>query len=119
MPRFNSPPCPEKEDDGSLSFLNLPPDEGTKRFSCQEITQQRLSNTSFWVIDYFENIKTKFGEGRFLIKIKYNLEDSDEMARKFFTNSQEIKYILQKVKEMDKLPRRVTMRASGNRYYFE
>lgn len=40
-------------------------------------------------------------------------------ARKFFTNSREIKYVLAKIREMDKFPRRVTMRASGTRYYLE
>lgn len=51
--------------------------------------------------------------------IKENLEDKDSDAKKFFTNSQEIKYVLGKIKEMDKFPRKVTMRASGNRYYLE
>lgn len=54
-------------DDGSLSFLNIQPDE----------------------------------------------------AKKFFTNSSEIKYILQEIKKRNAFPRKVTMRASGTRYYFE
>lgn len=47
----------------------------------------------------------------------FNCPDRD--ARKFFTNSREIKYVLAKIREMDKFPRRVTMRASGTRYYLE
>ncbi|MDR1371924.1 MAG: hypothetical protein LBJ17_02185 [Dysgonamonadaceae bacterium] len=74
---------------------------------------------SFWVLDYIEDVKTKFGNNRFLIKIKMNEGDNESDSKKFFTNSQEIKYVLGKIREMNKFPRKVTMRASGNRYYFE
>ena len=70
-------------------------------------------------IGFLDDVKTKFGTGRFLVKIKFNREDPDKDARKFFTNSQEIKYILGKIKERNAFPRKVTMRASGTRYYFE
>lgn len=108
-----------KQDDGSLSFLEIEPDKSSRRFNCQETTQQKLINTSFWVIDYLDDIKTKFGDNRFLVKIKYKKEDSDTDAKKFFTNSQEIKYVLGKIRELNAFPRKVTMRASGARYYFE
>lgn len=94
------------EDDGSLDFLKIPADETNKHFN-------------FWVCDYIEGVKTKFGENRTLVKIKMNRDDHDRDARKFFTNSREIKYVLAKIREMDKFPRRVTMRASGTRYYLE
>lgn len=84
------------EDDGSLDFLKIPADETNKHFNCPETTQQKLINLTFWVCDYIEGVKTKFGE-----------------------NSREIKYVLAKIREMDKFPRRVTMRASGTRYYLE
>lgn len=95
------------EDDGSLDFLKIPADETNKHFNC------------FWVCDYIEGVKTKFGSDRTLVKIKMNRDDPDRDARKFFTNSREIKYVLAKIREMDKFPRRVTMRASGTRYYLE
>lgn len=85
------------EDDGSLDFLKIPADETNKHFNCPETTQ----------------------ENRTLVKIKMNRDDHDRDARKFFTNSREIKYVLAKIREMDKFPRRVTMRASGTRYYLE
>lgn len=107
------------KDDGTLAFLGIPPDENLRRFNCPEITQQKLINRTFWVIDFFDNVKTKFGENRFLVKIKFELDNDDADARKFFTNSYEIKYVLQKIKEMGKFPRKVTMQASGTRYYFE
>jgi hypothetical protein len=108
-----------KQDDGSLSFLAIPSDANSRHFNCTETNQQKLINTSFWVCDYLEDVKTKFGNNRFLVKIKNNKEDSDTDAKKFFTNSQEIKYVLGKIKELNAFPRKVTMRASGTRYYFE
>ena len=108
-----------KQDDGSLSFLKIEPDKNSRHFNCPETTQQKLINLSFWVCDYLEDVKTKFGNNRFLVKIKYNKDDSETDAKKFFTNSQEIKYVLGKIKESNAFQRKVTMRASGTRYYFE
>ena len=108
-----------KHDDGSLSFLKIEPDKNSRHFNCPETGQQKLINLSFWLIDYIEDVKTKFGNNRFLVKIKFNMNDSDSDARKFFTNSQEIKYVLGKIRERNAFPRKVTMRASGTRYYFE
>lgn len=108
-----------RPDDGSLAFLQIEPDANNKHFNCPETNQQKLINLSFWVVDYLDDVKTKFGNNRFLVKIKFNREDPDNEARKFFTNSQEIKYILGKIKERNAFPRKVTMRASGTRYYFE
>lgn len=107
------------EDDGSLDFLQIPADETNKHFNCKETTQQKLINISFWICDYIEGVKTKFGSGRTLVKIKMNRDDPDRDALKFFTNSREIKYVLSKIREMNKFPRKVTMRASGPRYYLE
>jgi hypothetical protein len=106
-------------DDGSLSFLKIEPDKNNRHFNCPETTQQKLTNLSFWVVDYLDDVKTKFGGGRFLVKIKNNKDDSETEAKKFFTNSQEIKYVLGKIKELNAFPRKVTMRVSGTRYYFE
>lgn len=109
----------QREDDGSLAFLNIQPDETNKQFNCKETTQQQLINLEFWIIDYIEGLKTKFGNNRNLVKIKFNLDDPESQAQKFFTNSREIKHVLSQVKEMDAFPRKVTMRAAGSRYYFE
>jgi len=109
----------QREDDGSLSFLQIPQDEANKHFNCAETTQQKLTNLTFWVCDYIEGVKTKFGTERFLVKIKMNRDDSENEAKKFFTNSAEIKYILKEIKKRNAFPRKVTMRASGTRYYIE
>lgn len=39
-----------KEDDGSLAFLNIPRDENSRSFNCDETTQSKLVNTTFWVL---------------------------------------------------------------------
>ena len=72
------------EDDGSLGFLKIPADETNKHFNCPETTQQKLINLTFWVCDYIEGVKTKFGTDRVLVKIKMNKEDKDSEAKKFF-----------------------------------
>ena len=58
-----------KQDDGSLAFLAIEPDANNKHFNCPEITQQKLINLSFWVIDFLDDVKTKFGTGRVLVII--------------------------------------------------
>lgn len=113
---------PEKpQDDGSLAFLNIAPDETNKHFNCRETTQQKLINLRFYVCDFIENVKTKFGNERFLVKIKRLDDDRDHPGEyeKFFTNSRDIKYILHEIRKRKAFPRVVTMRAAGNRYYFE
>ena len=109
------------EDDGSLDFLKIPADETNKHFNCPETTQQKLINLSFFVLDFIDGVKTKFGAERFLVKIKHpdNSPDKPGQVEKFFTNSTEIKYVLREIKKRNAFPRKVTMRASGTRYYFE
>ena len=45
-------------DDGSLSFLNIPRDEKSRSFNCDETSQSKLVNTTFWVVDYIEEVPT-------------------------------------------------------------
>lgn len=114
----------ENIDDGSLEFLKIPRDENNRSFNCDETTQSKLVNTTFWVVDFIEDVPTRFSKtkgnkGQTLVRIKPRKDSSDSEAKKFFTGSVDILYVLQKIKEMDKFPRRVTLRVSGNRYYFE
>ena len=106
------------QDDGSLAFLKIAPDPNNKHFNCDETTQQKLVNTAFWVFDFME-VSTKFGEGRYLVKIKPERDAPENQAQKFFTNSREIKWVLDRIRERNAFPRRVTLRATGTRYYFE
>lgn len=111
----------QTQDDGSLAFLAIPQDETNKHFNSKETKQQQLTNLTFQVCDYIENVKTKFGNERFLVKIRHEdpTPSGHDKEEKFFTNSTEIKYILKEIRKRNAFPRRVTMRASGTRYYFE
>lgn len=113
-----------KEDDGSLAFLNIPRDENSRSFNCDETTQSKLVNTTFWVIDFIEEVPTRFSKskgtkGQTLVKIKMTEDALESDAKKFFTGSTDILYVLKKIKELNKFPRKVTLRSNGNRYYFE
>ena len=113
-----------KEDDGSLAFLNIPRDENSRSFNCDETTQSKLVNTTFWVVDFIEEVPTRFSKtkgvkGQTLVKIKPSKDSLGSDAKKFFTGSSDILYVLKKIKEMNKFPRKVTLRGNGNRYYFE
>lgn len=113
-----------KEDDGSLAFLNIPRDENSRSFNCDETTQSKLVNTTFWVVDFIEEVPTRFSKakgvkGQTLVKIKPSKDSLESDAKKFFTGSSDILYVLKKIKEMNKFPRKVTLRGNGNRYYFE
>ena len=52
----------EKIDDGSLSFLQIPRDEKNRSFNCDETKQSKLVNTTFWVVDFLEEIPTRFSK---------------------------------------------------------
>lgn len=53
-----------KTDDGSLAFLNIPRDEKSRSFNCDETTQSKLVNTSFWVCDFIEEVPTRFSKSK-------------------------------------------------------
>lgn len=114
----------EKTDDGTLAFLNIPRDESSRSFNCEETTQSKLVNTTFWVCDFIEEVPTRFSKqkgtkGQTLVKIKPDREGTESTARKFFTGSADILYICKEIKKRNAFPRRVTMRGNGNRYWFE
>lgn len=111
-------------DDGTLGFLNIPRDSNSRSFNCEETTQSRLVNTSFWVLDFIEDVPTRFSKakgsrGQTLVLTKPDKDAPDSRQKKFFTGSPDILYILKKIREMDKFPRLVTLRSHGNRFFFE
>lgn len=111
-------------DDGSLAFLGIPRDATSRSFNCDATTQAKLTNTSFWLVDFLEDVPTRFSRskgtaGQTLVKIKFDPKQPDSEARKFFTGSQDILYILREIRKRDAFPRRVTMRQSGNRFFLE
>ena len=109
----------EITDDGTLAFLGITKNDRDKRFTCKEEQQSNLVNKTFWVLDYFSGVKSQYGD-RYIFKIKYNLEDEETAARKVWTGSSDIQFVLDKIGEMGKFPRKVTLRKDGrNHYYFE
>lgn len=108
----------KKLDDGSLNFLKIERSKDCREFNCRVITQQELVNREFYLVDFLRDVQTKNGL-RYLIFIKFDLKDSEIEGRKFFTNSQSIKYILDKIEEMKAFPRRVTLKGIGNKYILE
>ncbi|MBQ7156502.1 MAG: hypothetical protein IJR86_01730 [Bacteroidaceae bacterium] len=113
-----------EHDDGSLAFLNIPRDTNSRSLKGDEVKQSKIVNTSFWVFDFIEDVPTRFSKakgtsGQTLVQIRPDRNSPESEAQKFFTGSSDILYVLQKIKELNKFPRRVTMRSEGNRFYFE
>ena len=114
----------QEEDDGSLAFLKIPRDENSRSLPGDEIKQSKIVNTSFWVFDFLEDIPTRFSKqkgtsGQTLVQIRPRKDSPDSEAQKFFTGSTDILYVLQEIKKRKAFPRKVTLRANGNRFYFE
>lgn len=112
------------EDDGSLAFLGIPRDENSRSMHGKEVRQSDIANTSFWVFDFLEDVPTKFSKnkgthGQTLVQIRPDKDSPESDAKKFFTGSTDILYVLKKIRELNKFPRKVTLRSEGNRYYFE
>lgn len=106
-------------DDGSLAFLGIGKDPSNIQFHCEQVKASKLVNTTFWVRNIIENIKTSHGEERMLVLISKEKDTPESECQKFFTNSRETKYVLTKVREHNAFPRRVTMRSDGNSFFLE
>lgn len=111
-------------DDGSLSFLQIPPDKNSRSMHGEEVKQSRIVNTTFWVFGFLEDIPTRYSKqkgtaGQTLVQIRPSRDAPESEAQKFFTGSQEITYVLREIQKRDAFPRKVTMRSDGQRYYFE
>ena len=81
----------------SFKDLNVAykPEDGKKRFAGAVVSIRELVNIPIIVKDFETGIKTEQGEDRCIVSIEMNGE-----ARKFFTNSEEIKNILAQIKEV-------------------
>ena len=49
-------------DDGSLSFLQIPPDKNSRSMHGEEVKQSRIVNTTFWVFGFLEGIPTRYSK---------------------------------------------------------
>ena len=81
----------------SFKDLNVAykPEDGKKRFAGAVVSIRELVNIPIIVKDFETGIKTEQGEDLCIVSIEMNGE-----ARKFFTNSEEMKNILAQIKEV-------------------
>ena len=81
----------------SFKDLNVAykPEDGKKRFAGTVVSIRELVNIPIIVKDFETGIKTEQGEDRCIVSIEMN-----GVARKFFTNSEEMKNILAQIKEV-------------------
>lgn len=94
------------------------PADGKKRFEGNLTPLGNLQNCKVTVIDFETDIKTKQGEGRYVVQ--YEL---DGQKGKFITASDEMKNILDQIKEMGELPfetviKRETFGGNKTKYVF-
>ena len=71
------------------------PEDGKKRFPGAVVSIRELVNLPIVVKDYETGIKTEQGEDRCIVAIEQNGE-----AKKFFTNSEEMKNILAQIRDL-------------------
>ena len=93
----------------SFKDLNVAykPEDGKKRFAGAVVSIRELVNLPIVVKDFEVGVKTSQGEDRCVVSIEQNGE-----AKKFFTNSEEMKNILLQVSEMpDGFPFETTIKA--------
>jgi hypothetical protein len=81
----------------SFKDLNVAykPEDGKKRFPGAVVSIRELVNLPIVVKDYETGIKTEQGEDRCIVAIEQNGE-----AKKFFTNSEEMKNILAQIRDL-------------------
>lgn len=86
--------------------LNFEAKDGKKRFDCNAYPLGDLQNRTIVVEDYETGVKTREGEGRYVVKFS-----SEELGNgKFFTNSEEMKQMLDKIAGIkDGFPFRTTI----------
>lgn len=87
--------------------VSYTPSDGKKRFKGTVISIRELVNLPIVVHDFETGIKTEHGDDRCIVQIEMNGD-----MRKFFTDSEEMKNILQQIREMpDGLPFETTIKA--------
>jgi len=107
-------------DDGTLSFLKIKRNPEREWFQCKQIKQRDLEDKTFYVLDYKDVIKTKYGTDRVVVLVGKTSDALEKDCGKFFSNSTDIKYVLKEIRKLNKFPRQVTLRKhERGGYYFE
>jgi hypothetical protein len=78
-----------------FSDLGIKPEE-KNIFLVQQISITDVVNCEIEILDFTPDVKTSYGEGRYVLKIRYKDEEC-----KFFTNAKPIKDALDKVNKSD------------------
>ena len=81
--------------------LKYTPKDGKKRFNCQHMPLGSIANRPIVLLDYEKDIKTRWGESRYVVLFHFVGEMSEY---KFFTDSEEMKSLLDQMKERGLLP---------------
>lgn len=81
--------------------LKYTPADGKKRFSCQHMSLGSITNRPIELLDYEKDIKTRWGESRYVVLFHFV---GDVTEYKFFTDSAEMKDLLDQMKDRGLLP---------------
>lgn len=82
--------------------------DGKKEFAAETIRLSRLANKQVTVKDFETDIRTREGDGRYLVLVEHDNRDY-----KFFTNSQKMKAALDFALERNALPFECTIENIG------
>lgn len=101
-----------------FSDLGVKALEDKNIFNVPVVSVQDVINVEIEVLDFEANVKTEFGEGRYILKVKYEGREC-----KFFTNATPIKNALDQINKTD-LPFTTTIKqqrfgsGAGKTFYF-
>lgn len=102
--------------------LTYVPKDGKKRFNGEIVRLSSIVNVPIELHDFERDVKTQQGEGRYLVSFK---DTRSGRFAKFFTNSDEMKTLLDAMREKgDVFPVETTIQSApfeggrGTRYYF-
>lgn len=87
--------------------------DGKKEFSQQTISLRQLTNMEVTVLDFETDIKTKEGEGRYIVLVRLGSGE----GRKFFTNNDKMKKALDFAREKGMIPFDTVIKADGGYGY--
>ena len=90
--------------------------DGKKHFDCPTVTLNDLQNRTIIVKDYEMDVQTKNGERMLVL-----FEDEEGHEGKFFTASEELKQLMEKINEVGEIPFRTTIvrkRMAENKYKY-
>ncbi|MCD8008993.1 MAG: RNA-directed DNA polymerase [Clostridiales bacterium] len=81
--------------------ITYQPADGKKRFEGELVRLGELQNCEVIICDFETNITTKEGEGRYVVQFEI---PGEGIKKKFITNSEEMKGILDQIRQADELP---------------